>query len=134
MYIKIKNNEFIGFFEVQDDETIEITDEKYNDLIEKHSKGYSLVVENGDVVAKSLDYTGFIKGRYDSTIGEIVETATLEEQLDYYRKLIIAKTRELAVTEAAGFRDEKLEKELEEAKAIHMELSHEMANEINLTY
>lgn len=59
---------------------------------------------------------------------------SLEEQIDFYKQRMIFLTKELAIVETAGFRDEKLEKELEEVKAIHMELSHEMANEINLTY
>lgn len=76
----------------------------------------------------------FIKGVFNPLKWEWEESLSLNEKVEYYKNKIIQKTRELAVIETAGFRDEKLEKELEEVKAIHMELSHELANEINLRY
>ena len=75
-----------------------------------------------------------LKEKFDIEKWEWIDTATLEEKLEYYKQQIIFLTRELAAIEVAGFRDIKLEKKLEEIKAKHMELSYELANKINLTY
>lgn len=59
-----------------------------------------------------------------------IETANLEEQIEYYKNLIIEKTRELGVERLAGFGNPDLELELNELKKIHLEKSHELALQI----
>ena len=77
---------------------------------------------------------GMIKPEFDEEKEEWVETATKDDILEYYKQQIIQTVREIGVNEAAGFYDEGLNKQLEELKRKHLELSHEIANEINLRY
>lgn len=145
-YYKLENRKFNSFINDEDhkdllfDENgnikegyVEILEEDYKNLI--NSDGV-IVYENDKLISKQVPVipTDFIKPVFNTEKWQWEENISLDEELNYYKNMIIQKTRELAVTEAAGFSDPKVEKELEELKAIHMELSHEMANEINLTY
>ncbi|MHA4986973.1 DUF2977 domain-containing protein [Cetobacterium somerae] len=65
---------------------------------------------------------------YDGT--SWIETASLEEQIEYYKNLIIEKTKEIELIKLAGFGNENLELELNELKKQHLEKSHELALQI----
>lgn len=71
----------------------------------------------------SLLYT-----KYNGT--EWIIEASLEEQIEYYKNLIIQKTKELGIENLAGFGNPNLELELNELKKIHLEKSHELALQI----
>lgn len=78
--------------------------------------------------------SGIIKGEFDEEKEEWIETATKDDILDYYKQQIIETVREIGVREAAGFYDSNLAHQLEELKKKHLDLSHEIANEMNLRY
>lgn len=59
-----------------------------------------------------------------------IETANLEEQIEYYKNIIIDKARELGIEKLAGFGNPNLELKLNELKKIHLEKSHELALQI----
>lgn len=62
------------------------------------------------------------------------ETATLEEQIEYYKKLIIEKTREHELLKASGFTGSQeeinLQVEIENLKQMYMDKNHELALQI----
>lgn len=66
--------------------------------------------------------------KYNGT--EWIIEASLEEQIEYYKNLIIQKTKELGIENLAGFGNPNLELELNELKKIHLEKSHELALQI----
>lgn len=66
--------------------------------------------------------------KYNGT--EWIIEVSLEEQIEYYKNLIIQKTKELGIENLAGFGNPNLELELNELKKIHLEKSHELALEI----
>ncbi|MGL5624557.1 hypothetical protein [Cetobacterium sp.] len=61
---------------------------------------------------------------------EWIEIATLEEQEKILRENIINKTSELARIQTAGFGDNKLELEIKKLREKHMEITHELATQI----
>lgn len=69
--------------------------------------------ENGNIIIKNT-----------------VDTLQLEEQIEYYKNLIIEKTKEIELIKLAGFGNENLELELNELKKQHLEKSHELALQI----
>lgn len=125
---------------------IKIVTNKYNYIV-----GYALI---GDIVNSiEVNFEGDIKEikNYQYINGELIynpipekplgisleydginwiETATLEEQIEYYKNLIIDKARELGIEKLAGFGNPNLELELSELKKIHLEKSHELALQI----
>lgn len=135
---RLEGNEFLGFIHLEDEEILEENEREIsNEEFER------LISVGGDIrynpKLKKLDIApnpnpNLLKEKFDVEKWEWVETATKEEILEYYKQQIIQTVREIGVNEAAGFYDENLNKQLEELKRKHLELSHEIANEINLTY
>lgn len=60
-----------------------------------------------------------------------VETATLEEQLEFYKQEILKANRELLVYEKAGFTNKELQIKLNELIKKHNEISFDIASEEN---
>lgn len=62
------------------------------------------------------------------------ETATLEKQIEHYKKLVIEKTKELELLKNSGFgggqEEINLQIEIENLKQIYMDKSHELALQI----
>lgn len=58
---------------------------------------------------------------------EWIEEASLLEQEEFLRLEIIEKTSKLLKMQSAGFGDSKLELEIEELKARHLEVTHQIA-------
>lgn len=135
---RLKNNEFLGFVHLEDnqipkEDEIEISNDEFERLISVGGDiRYNPRLGKLDIVPNPDP--NILKEKFDIEKWEWIDIATLDEKLEYYKQQIIFITRELAVIEAAGFRDIKLEKKLEEIKAKHMELSYELANKINLAY
>lgn len=123
---------------------------KYNYII-----GYSTVgdIDNGIELKIKVDLNSilnyqFINGKlvynpipekplgvaleYDGT--SWIETATLEEQIEYYKNLIIEKTREHELLKTSGFsgtqEEINLQVETENLKQIYMDKNHELALQI----
>lgn len=63
------------------------------------------------------------------------ETATLEEQIEYYKKLIIEKTREHELLKASGFtgaqEEVNLKTEIDNLKQMYLDRNHKLALEID---
>ncbi|MGL5427211.1 MAG: hypothetical protein ACRDAS_04780 [Cetobacterium sp.] len=70
---------------------------------------------------------------YDGT--SWIETATLEQQIEYYKNIIIEKTREHKLLKVSGFTGTKeeinLQTEIENLKQIYMDKNHELALQID---
>lgn len=60
-----------------------------------------------------------------------VETATLEEQLEYYKQEILKANRELLVYKESGFANQELQIKLNELIKKHNEISFDIASEEN---
>lgn len=136
-YYKINNDGFVEFYiqginEITEDMN-KISKEKYFEL----TTGNSLGGEIRELKDKSIGL--FFKPplpknsikmifNYQSEAWE--ETATLEEQIEHYKNLIIQKTKEIETEKLAGFRNSNFELELNELKKIHLEKSHELALQI----
>lgn len=70
-----------------------------------------------------------VKLEYDGN--NWIEEATLEEQEEHYKELIIEKNKELLIIQQTGFTDHSLEKEINDLKNKHAEVSHQLALKIN---
>lgn len=129
---------------------IKIVTNKYNYIV-----GYALI---GDIVNSiEVNFEGDIKEikNYQYINGELIynpipekplgisleydginwiETATLEEQIEYYKNIIIQKTREHELLKASGFtgtqEEINLKIEIENLKQIYMDKNHELALQI----
>ena len=69
---------------------------------------------------------------YDGT--SWIETATLEEQIEYYKNIIIEKTKEHELLKVSGFtgtqEEINLKTEIENLKQIYIDKNHELALQI----
>ncbi|MHA4988002.1 hypothetical protein [Cetobacterium somerae] len=111
----------------------EISLDKMEELLKGESEGKVIrILKNNKLGLYTLPPCN-IKGckiefNYDTEQWE--ENASLDEQIEYYKHLIIEKTRELGIENLAGFGNSNLELELNELKKIHLEKSHELALQI----
>lgn len=139
IYYKKINNTFLGFYHFTDEEFDKLEEKEKYFLIEKEdfdsliNKGTEIYWSNKNrklqVVPENLEVNYIKKSfNYESEIWE--EKATLEESIEFYKNLIIVKTRELGIENLAGFANPNLELELNELKKIHLEKSHELALQI----
>lgn len=87
------------------------------------------IIENENIIYLSPPNDG---RKYIWDFGSLkwVHDMSLEEEVEYYKNLIIQKNKEIENEKLAGFRNEKLESELNELKEIHLEKSHELALQI----
>ena len=93
----------------------------------KEIKNYQYI--NGELIYNPIPERPLgVALEYDGT--NWIETANLEEQIEYYKNIIIDKARELGIEKLAGFGNLNLESELNELKKIHLEKSHELALQI----
>ncbi|MGL5621326.1 hypothetical protein [Cetobacterium sp.] len=134
MYYVILNNNIDGIIYSEQEkkkfknaEFIKTTYEDYANLIKQNqNKELVYCVKSKSIVARDKP-----KGINVIWDGEnFVETASLEQQIEYYKNLIIQKTIELGIENLAGFGNLNLESELNELKKIHLEKSHKLALQI----
>ena len=85
------------------------------------------IYENGVIKTIERPQGVKIKWQYPNW----VETATLEEQLEYYKQEILKANRELLVYEKAGFTNQELQIKLNELIKKHNEISFDIASEEN---
>lgn len=75
-----------------------------------------------------------IKSEFDYKAMEYIEKASLDEQIEHYKNLIIKKTREHELLKASGFtgtqEEINLKTEIEDLKQIYMDKNHELALQI----
>ncbi|MGL5583374.1 MAG: hypothetical protein ACRDCE_20800 [Cetobacterium sp.] len=123
MWIELDNyNRVSGFSFIENDKMKEIETDLEIDI--NNFKNY--ILENGVFVYSKLPpKPSLLHTKYNGT--EWVIEASLEEQVEYYKNLIIQKTRELGIENLAGFGNPNLELELNELKKIHLEKTHELA-------
>lgn len=130
IYYMILNNKIIGsssdptLLSPIEDSDIFCLDDNNNFIVDDYV--YYSDISNELVKIKNPQSVLYTK--YDGT--EWVIEASLEEQLEYYKNLIIQKTGELGIENLAGFGNPNLESELNELKIIHLEKSHELALQI----
>lgn len=124
MYIYInKNNNKIEQF-IYSSKISDILIENYTD------KNYELIqIEDFDMEIDKL----YFYENGNIIIKNTVDTLQLEEQIEYYKNLIVEKTKEAELIKLAGFFNINLERELNELKKIHLEKSHELALQTNKT-
>lgn len=63
-----------------------------------------------------------------------VETATLEEQLEYYKQEILKNTKEMLVYKEVGFTNDELQTKIDELTQKHNEIAFELGTQENKTY
>ena len=107
----------------------EISLDKMEALLKGESEGKVIrILKNNKLGLYTLppcDVKGCkIEFNYDTEQWE--ETASLSEQIEYYKNLIIQKTKEIEAEKLAGFGNPDLELELNELKKMHLEKSHEL--------
>lgn len=85
------------------------------------------IYENGVIKTIERPQGVKIKWQYPNW----VETATLEEQLEFYKQEILKANRELLVYEKAGFTNQELQIKLNELIKKHNEISFDIASEEN---
>lgn len=118
-----------GFSVVENSEMIEL-----DTTIEIDFRNFRNFKLNGkDLIYSELpEKPNSLYTKYNGT--EWVIESSLEEQVEYYKNLIIQKTRELGIENLAGFGNPNLESELNELKKIHLEKSHELALEMDKVF
>ena len=104
----------------------EITKNTYDSILTSSLEPYY----NNEIKYKPNTNRKFIKKIFNYKNDCYEEGATLEEQIEYYKKLIIQKTKEIEAEKLAGFGNPNLELELNELKKIHLEKSHELGLQI----
>ncbi len=63
-----------------------------------------------------------------------VETATLQEQLEYYKQEILKNTKEMLVYKEVGFTNDELQAKIDELTYKHKEIAFELGTQENKTY
>ena len=131
-YYKTQGIKVIGFYDYFEEGCIEISEEEKNFLLEENRKGKELILLGNKITAivKLLPPEELIKPIFCYESLSWKEEATLEEQIEYYKNLIIQTTNEIETEKLAGFKNPNLELELNELKKIHLEKSHELALQI----
>ena len=131
-YYKTQGIKVIGFYDYFEEGCIEISEEEKDLLLEENRKGKELIMLGNKITAivKSLPPEELIKPIFCYESLSWKEEATLEEQIEYYKNLIIEKTKEIETEKLAGFGNPNLELELNELKKIHLEKSHELGLQI----
>ncbi len=143
VYYKKINNTFLGFYHFIDEEFDKLEEKEKYFLIEKEefdsliNKGTEVYWSNKNrklqVVPENLEVNYIKKSfNYENEVWE--EKATLEESIEYYKNLIIEKTREHELLKASGFsgtqEEINLQVEIENLKQIYMDKNHELALQI----
>lgn len=142
---KIENEHFAGFY----DEVIHnlkadgkiyfsISNEEWEYLLNGQTSGKEIrILKDGTLglYEKPINNLEGVNIQFNYESEKWEETATLEEQIEYYYSLILEKTKELEIIKIAGFIGSKeeidLEKEIPLLKQKHLELQHELGLEMN---
>ena len=84
-----------GFYETQNDKNsrIELTDEQWEELIDKQSQGFDIIVENGQVIARE---------HVETKKDKIQKLQSLLEKTDY----VVSKLAEMQITNNENFSSE----------------------------
>lgn len=97
----------------------------------KEIKNYQYI--NGELIYNPIPEKSLgVALEYDGT--SWIETATLEEQIEYYKNIIIEKTREHELLKVSGFtgtqEEVNLQIGIENLKQTYMDKNHELALQI----
>lgn len=139
-YYKVNNESFSGFYDedmINDiDNFKEISSDEWQILAKKSLNGYELLIKNEKLIAymKPECKEKYVKKTFNYETELWEEGATLEEQIEYYKNLIIQKTREHELLKVSGFigtqEEINLKTEIENLKQIYMDKNHELALQI----
>ena len=88
------------------------------------------IYENG--VIKTIERPQGVKIEWQYP--QWVETATLEEQLEYYKQEILNTTRELLIYKESGFANVELENKLKELTEKHNNIAYDIAMQENKSH
>lgn len=134
VFMIIDNYKVIGFSSSKDKNytSIEITEEQHQIMFTNNSSNHIeyYYVDNELIECELRNKPLGCRIEFNPLTKVFEEMASLEEQIEYYKNLIIEKTRELKIEKLAGFGNPDLELELNELKKIHLEKSHELALQI----
>lgn len=115
---------------LQGDTLIEMTREEICATGDLSVLGDGEVYQNGKIIYKEKPEGVKIEWIYPNW----VETATLEEQLEFYKQEILKVTAELSVYEKVGFTNDELQNKLNKLTQKHNDISFELANRENLNF
>lgn len=147
----LKGNPFVDYPQLNNENTViteiklsyptwtgtelrEMTDEelKVEGLLELQDGEY---IQDGKLIKVEYDTElGCVKPAWNKETHIWEETATLEEQLEYYKQEILKTTAELSVYEKVGFTNEELQNKLNKLTQKHNDISFELANRENLNF
>lgn len=137
-YLIIDNNKVIGFSKEKDSKylSVEITKEEYQNMFTNntinHIEYYYVegVLIECDTSTRPLG----CKVEFNPITKLFEEKASLEEQIEHYKNIIIEKTKEHELLKVSGFtgtQDEiNLQTEIEDLKQKYLDLNHELALQI----
>lgn len=137
-YLIIDNNKIIGFSKEKDSKylSVEITKEEYQNMFTNntinHIEYYYVegVLIECDTSTRPRGY----KVEFNPTTKLFEEKASLEEQIEHYKNIIIEKTKEHELLKVSGFtgtqEEINLRTEIEDLKQTYMDKNHELALQI----
>ena len=114
-----------------------ITQEEKDNLILENSKGKTLYYDGIKIKAEFLPECpkDIVNGIFDFNLWTWKSNASLDEEIEYYKNLIIQKTREHELLKASDFtgtqEEINLKTEIENLKQIYMDKNHELALQID---
>lgn len=115
---------------------IEITEEEFYKFSGLRDDTHILTLEDNKIIQREIEAFPLdkVKPIFNYKTFKYEESATLEEQIEYYKNLIIEKTRLLELLKASGFSGTKeeinLQTEIANLKQIYMDKNHELALQI----
>lgn len=157
MLYRIKNNQFYGFYNevlpifdedqnlinekdiliADDKEYFDITIEERDELIRQQNEEYKeIIYKDKKLIAylKPPCLEKFVKKIFNYETESWEEGADLEEQIEYYKNLIIQRTREHELLKISGFtgtqEEINLQTEIEDLKQKYLDLNHKLALQI----
>lgn len=137
-YLIIDNNKVIGFSKEKDSKylSVEITKEEYQNMFTNNTINHIeyYYVEGVLIECDTSTRPRGCKVEFNPITKLFEEKASLEEQIEYYKNLVIEKTKEHEILKISGFtgtqEELNLQTEIEDLKQTYMDKNHELALQI----
>lgn len=138
-YLVIDNNKVIGFSKKEDPNylSVEVTKEEYQNMFKNNSMNHIEYYYVKGVLVECDTRTRPIgcKVEFNPLTKLFEEKASLEEQIEYYKNLVIEKTREHEILKISGFigtqEEINLQIEIDNLKQMYLDRNHKLALEID---
>lgn len=139
IFYRLENNEFAGFHHLDgkpDDSYFEITQEVFDNLI---SSGFEVFYSKSLNKLMSIECpSGFIEPKIDTVKNEYFESASLNNQISFWKNRIVQTSKRLNELKDAGLDGDSeyisTQIALEKYRENYMNASHEMALEMDKVF